>query len=124
MHRHLSRVAAVLLLVLAGGCASSNGEGGPRRNADLITAEEFAGFAGTTAYEVVQRLRPNWLRGRSAADPPVVFVDGIRMGGVQVLSTLQTTQFREIRHRGGPEATTLYGTGVGGGTIEVRTRAP
>ena len=123
MHRHTSRVAVLLLLVLAGACASSTG-GGPRRDSNLITAEDFATFVGADAYEVVQRLRPAWLRARSAADPPVVFVDGIRMGGVDFLRTLQTTQFREIRHRSGPEATTLYGTGVGGGTIEVRTRSP
>lgn len=123
MHRTSSRIAALLFLGLAGACATTT-DGGPRRDSEVITADQIAEFVGTDAYEVVQRLRPAWLRGRSAADPPVVFVDGIRMGGVEVLRTLQTTSFREIRHRSGAEATTLYGTGVGGGTIEVRTRSP
>jgi hypothetical protein len=119
----MSQVAVIVMLVLAGACSAATG-GGSRRNADVITAEEVAEFVGFSAREVIQRLRPTWLRGRGSADPPVVFVDGIRMGGLEVLNTLQTTQFREIRHRSGPDATTLYGTGVGGGTIEVRTRSP
>ena len=53
---------------------------------------------------------------------PVVFIDGVRRGGVEVLQNFQATQVVEIRRRSGTDATTLYGTGVGGGTIEVRTR--
>ena len=123
MRRRSYRLAAIVIVALASACTAATG-GGTRRNADVITAEEIAEFAGFNAREVVQRLRPAWLRGRGAADPPVVFVDGIRMGGLEVLNTLQTSQFREIRHRSGPDATTLYGTGVGGGTIEIRTRSP
>lgn len=123
MLRRASRISALLLLLVGGACATS-GDGAPRRDPDVISAEEIGNFVSTNAYEVVQRLRPNWLRGRNQADAPVVYVDGIRMGGVEVLRTLQTNRLSEIRHRGGPEATTLYGTGVGGGTIEVQTRSP
>ena len=122
MRRHLPAGLALLLLLLAAAC-STTGEGSTRRNANLITAEELQPLASFSALEAVRRLRPAWLRVRNAASPPVVFVDGVRMGGPELLADFRAADFVEMRHRSGPDATTLYGTGVGGGTIELRTRA-
>lgn len=119
--RRLMLPFAVLLLLVAGACASAGGSG-TSRNSNRITAEELETVATFSAYEAVRRLRPAWLRVRTQAAPPVVFLDGVQMGGPETLENFRASQFREILHRSGPDATTLYGTGVAGGTIELVSR--
>lgn len=121
--RRRTFLAIFVALLGSSACATGGAPSqGSSRNADLITAEELRSVASFTAYDAVRRLRPAWFRYRGGS-PPVVFVDGVRMGGPDVLHDYRATQFVEMRHRSGPDATTLYGTGVGGGTIELRTRA-
>ena len=80
-------------------------------------------MANLSAYDAVQRLRPRWLQLRGGTDiPPVVFLDGSNMGGPETLRTIQASSVREMRYRDGRDATTRYGTGYGGGVIEVTTR--
>ncbi|MBW3533591.1 MAG: hypothetical protein KY453_00015 [Gemmatimonadetes bacterium] len=119
------RPHVLLLLALAlglGGCATT-GTGSSRGSANLITMEELEPVANLSAYEAVQRLRPRWLQLRGGTDvPPVVFLDGSNMGGPDVLRSIQASTVQQILFRSGSDATTRYGTGFGGGTIEVTTR--
>ncbi len=121
--RHLGSIALLIVLVST-GCSTTGGRTSRSGNSDLLTATELEPMISLTAYQAIRRLRPNWLNARGNAPPPVVFVDGVRMGGLEVLSSLSATDFVEMRHRSAPDATTLYGTGVGGGTIELRSRSP
>jgi hypothetical protein len=82
------------------------------------------------AYEVVQRLRPGWLRTRGrisiqypTAQNPVVYVDNIRFGSPNSLRQVSVDAIEEIRYMGASEATTRFGTGHAGGVILVRTRS-
>lgn len=79
-------------------------------------------MANFTVYEAVRRLRPRWLQSRAPGQEAVVFLDGARIGGIDELRILEANQVAEIRYRSGPDATTRYGTGYGGGTIEIRSR--
>jgi len=95
----------------------------------VITAEEIAQHDGLrTAYDVVRRLRPQFLRRRgvaslsAASEEIVVYLDGIRTGGVEVLRNIDVATVREIRHINARDATTKYGTGHSQGVIEVLTR--
>lgn len=121
MRRSVRLSVAFLVVAVAGACATSGGSG-TSRNSNRITAEELETVATFSAYEAVRRLRPQWLRVRTQASPPVVFLDGVQMGGPEVLNNFRASQFREMLHRSGPDATTLYGTGVAGGTIELVSR--
>lgn len=60
-----SRLLPVLAVALVGlvpaGCATS-GPAGDRGDPNLLTTEEIRGAEGSTLYDVVQRLRPRWLR--------------------------------------------------------------
>lgn len=112
-------LAALLLALFAGTACSSAGTGASNRTADVVTSEEIATVATFTVMDALRRIRPAWLRARSNASPPVVVVDGVRMGSIEVLHTLRIDQFVEIRHRTGSDATTQYGTGVAGGVIEL-----
>lgn len=124
--RSSARFTFPLVLALAlglAGCASTGTGGSSRGSANLITMEEIEPVANLSAYEAVQRLRPRWLQLRGGTDvPPVVFLDGSNMGGPDVLRSIQASTVRQMLFRSGSDATTRYGTGFGGGTIEVTTR--
>jgi hypothetical protein len=119
---------SLLLLVLLAACTT----GAPRatRNRSLITADEISALHVATAYEVVEMLRPQFLRTRGAASindptpiPAVVYVDGFRHGDTpEALKTIDRVAVREIEYLDSREATTRFGTGHRGGAILVRTR--
>lgn len=118
----------VLLALFVGACASS---GSPRSlsSRNVITQQEIESVNVSTAYEVVQQLRPHLLQGRgqtSIQDPgssmPVVYVNGVRYGSPDVLRSMRSLDLREIRFLSASDATTRYGTGHVGGVIEVTTR--
>lgn len=137
----------ILILSLASLAAltlpacSASGVGGGGGSSNLITAEEIRAEEGiSTAYEAVRRLRPRFLRGRtgargtsgatnprnrvsSAGDTSgvVVYLNGVKAGGVEVLRRVEAAAVTEIRFIGGRDATTRYGTGHGAGVIEVST---
>lgn len=128
---HIGRLGVLLLpaVLVATSCATSTqsvsqGRSGGR---NLITAEEVAAAAERNLFDVVSRLRPNWLRPRGTETalgrvPVVVYVDGTRRGGVDVLSNIRPDEVTEIRFLDGPDATLRYGINVGGGVIEVTTK--
>lgn len=121
-------ITPIAALVIA-ACASSGGSG-PSRDRNTITAEEVAALTQAgTAYDVVQQLRPEYLRTRglrsmSASEPAgaVVYVDNVRRGGPASLRAIPRESVLDIRYLNGADATTMYGTNHGDGAILVRTR--
>jgi len=114
----------VFLALLVSACAAGTGSGSSssRRNSNLITSQELSEVAGAnTAYDAIQRLRPLWLTGRGG-DQPRVFLDGTEMGGISMLRDFRFQTIREIRYTQPSDATMRYGTGYGGGVIDVITR--
>jgi hypothetical protein len=123
------RVVLALLLVIVTACASSGRTAPPRRDSELLTIEELAATEAATLHQVLQRLRPNWLRSRgqisienTTAGNPVVYVDDTRMGGVEALHSIIPSEVQEVRHLNAADATNRYGTGHAGGAIIVRRR--
>jgi hypothetical protein len=118
------------LLVLAMGCAPprSTSRGSP--DTQIITEEEVDASRAATAYEVIQKLRANFLsyRGetslnRNNSQPfPTVYVDGMEFGQIASLRTIPASQVSTIRLYRSWEATTKFGTGKMGGVIAVTTR--
>ena len=101
-----------------------------RPNRDLITREQVDANPGAQdAYEVVQRLRPDFLRERGAMSLQtsgralaVVYLDGVRRGGPEVLKTIRAQELQEIRFISATDATTRWGTDHAGGAIDVKLR--
>ena len=119
----LTFVAAFGFAALTAGCASGGGEGRPRQDPNLITAEELANYSSLTCFEVIQRLRPRWLQRRGSEQDPVVYQDGNRVGSAgDVLSGMIVTDVQSMRYLDASNATTRYGTGHGAGAIEITTR--
>jgi outer membrane cobalamin receptor len=122
----------IATIVAASACASnsvkSSEEGSARASREVISRAQIETMNATDAYDVVQRIRPEFLRQRGASSIQggsqlaVVYVDGVRRGGPEALRQLRATEVEEIRFVSGTDATTRYGTDHGGGAIEVRSR--
>lgn len=123
------RILCLALLAVLVGCASSANGRRSLQSRNVITMQEIESLNVSTAYEVIQQLRPHFLQGRgqsSIQDPgssmPVVYVNGVRYGPPSMLQGIRAMDLREIRYLSASDATTRYGTGHVGGVIEVDTR--
>jgi hypothetical protein len=98
-----------------------------RKDPNVITEEELASRSTLTARQVIEQLRPQFLRIRGTttlgnaqtADVIWVYFDGTRMGTVEVLNNIGAHEIREIRYLNPSEATNRYGTGHVQGAILV-----
>ena len=97
---------------------------------DEISREEILrrGTPDPTAYALIRRLRPTWLLARgqtsltnAASAFPVVYVDGIRQGGLMTLHQIAPNQIKRMEFIGPADATTRWGTGHRSGAINVVT---
>jgi hypothetical protein len=96
----------------------------------LITEDEIEASRAPTAFEVIQKLRANFLsyRGetsfdRSKSQPyPTVYLDGQAYGPIGTLRNIPASQISTIRLYRSWEATTKFGTGNMGGVIAITTR--
>jgi hypothetical protein len=116
------------LLVGGGACATLPPEHPPRADDhDVIREPELESFERLNTLQLVQRLRPYWLRARGQASDDTrhgvrVYLDGIDDGGVGNLRRVPVAMVGEIRFLDAREATLRYGTGHPGGAIVVSTR--
>lgn len=115
-----------LLLTLA-ACATASGSGA-RRSGSVLTADEMAELPVITAYDAVQRMRPQWLRHRSSPtasnprpDVPIVYLDGVRWGEAYDLRNLRVETIESMRYLNSRDATNRFGSGHTGGAILVIT---
>ena len=119
-------IILVTSVVACGGNAEMNrlavSPAHPMRS--LLTEADISSVDTPTALDAIQRLRPQYLwTGRfRAADYPMVYVDGMFVGGVNALRDIASTTIREIRRLDALEATTRYGTGHPGGAIVIITK--
>ncbi len=128
--RRRSFVLIVLSVVFPSACASRlPGESrGVSRGSGTITREDLAALAQFNAFQVVRRLRPQWLRTRGAANfggeqlRPIVFVDRNERGELRELELIPAADVERISFMSARDATTRFGAGYPGGVIEVISR--
>ena len=78
------------------GCASNNGERRISRPRNIISQEEIQEMAtALNAYDIVSFGRPAWLRTRDKT--PVVYLNGVQLGGLDQLSNISSASIRELR---------------------------
>lgn len=116
-----------LTTILAAACATSPSGGASPSSRDVIGEEEIRELGRLTAYQVVQRLQPQWLRPRGVDSfnsefGVVVYLDGQRVGGVDALRRVSAPNVQEIRRLDSRQATIQYGTGHPSGALLVITR--
>jgi len=134
---HFSRWSrAVLPIVLAVGCggrmARPNGAEMPERarSPRVIDRAEIAATPARDAEDLVQRARPQFLlpravrgRGLLLHATPIVYVDDVRQGGVEMLHHLPVHSIVEIVYLPAAEADRVLVGLHPAGAIIVRTRA-
>lgn len=125
----LALLVVGLVLVPLSGCSSTGESSGSSGASDHIEFEEIQAIEASDAYQIVQRLRPRWLRSRgvmSINNPtpttPVVYVDRVRHGQVSALRQIEAGSVLELRYLNAGDATTRFGTGHPGGAILVSIR--
>lgn len=138
--KRMTMTALAFAMVLA-GCAPAATGGEARTNRDRITAEEIQASQESNLYEVVESLRPRWLRARGtdAMRPGgtmqtpegnvdvitpaavVVYVDGVRRGDIRALRSIPTSGVTALQYLDAREATTRFGSGHTAGAILVTT---
>ena len=129
MRRLLPLLCLAILAIPASLAAQDSAQKPPKikRNPDLITQQEIEATsdATDTGLQLVQQLRPNWLRQRGTASirsttPPVqVYVSGVKRGGPSSLDDISRQSIKEIQHLNGNDASSRFGMGHESGAILV-----
>jgi len=136
----LKTLAALAVIGATLGCSASSGptprtSAQPKADPDLISTAEIDSQSFRDAYDVVQRLRPNWFTRKTGGSSArrmgasgsglVVYLDKSRMGGVEALRQLNTSAIESLRFMDAATATaTLPGLGssVIAGAIVAQSR--
>ena|SRR5688572_11259427 len=134
--RGMTTRSVVLFTLLFGSAACAGRSPGVSRDRNVITADEIATVQVTTAYDLVTRLRGEFLRPRGTvtrttgqrtatqAQPSItVFVDEIEQGPIErTLHLIPAVEVHEIRLYRAADAATKYGSRHNGGVIAVTTK--
>jgi outer membrane cobalamin receptor len=123
------------LSVIALGCASSGStEAGPAddqgqsRTSNIITREEIAATSMGNMADVIQQLRPQFLRSRGrtsinlAADQVAVYMDNVHVGTTGALSTISANTVLRVEFIRGPDTGFKFGLDHQAGVIHVITK--
>jgi hypothetical protein len=119
----------VLVPVVLLGCAPSRVAPGAY-DPNLITEDEIVDSHAATAYDVIHKLRGNFLsyRGKisiyspATVSMPTVYVDEQRYGDINILSSIPAEVIATIRLYRAWDATTRYGINNASGVIAITTR--
>jgi hypothetical protein len=140
--RSVRTCAVLVTLPLTVGCGASlrqSADGAPalpfaeqppvRGQRDILTGAEIRSAGAITARDAVTWLRPQFLTRRGAVTIqdsygglPAVCVDGMCLGGPEVLSTIPAATIVEIRYLTAVTADQWLGRYHPGGVIAIRTR--
>ena len=117
--------AIFALLLVVGGCASG-GVSAPQGRSDMLVEEQIRGNSYSTIYDAIVALRPNWLRTRgvdsfSSPSQVQVYVDNMRLGGIQNLQQIPSVAVYYAQWYDALEASARWGLGHGSGAIYVST---
>ncbi len=119
-------VACCALLALS-ACASGGG-GSAGGSPDRLTSEQLGEYASLDLYTLVQRLRPRWLQVRGTITAQgrasiAVILDGVRQqGSTEILRGMRAADVEELRYLNARDATTMYGTDMAAGAIQIITK--
>jgi hypothetical protein len=123
-----SLLALLPALILA--CTPPRLGPGEVSNSRLITEDEIVASRASNAFEVIHKLRANFLTNRGetslnrnqSAPYPTVYVDDQEYGPISTLSSIPAGQISTIRLYRVSEANVKYGTHNLGGVIAITTR--
>ena len=126
----IARSVAALTLAIALGCSHPKLGPGEVYNSQVITEDEIIASRASTAFEVIHKLRANFLtnRGetslnRGQSNPyPTVYLDDQEFGPISSLSSIPAAQITMIRLYRVSDANAKYGSHNLSGVISITTR--
>lgn len=127
----LMRATALAVLTLTAACATApkrgadGGAAAPLGDPNVLTAAEVESRGAPTGsmYDVLQRMRPGFLRSRglagSTADAGTVHVsiDGGSLRDLTALRSLPASQVAEVRYLSAASAAQRFGTSASNGPV-------
>jgi hypothetical protein len=127
--RNLYLIALALAMACASGGSSSGLPARPPVDRNVITQTDLESVGSTNLYELIEKVRPNFLRSRgqssfssSGVEYPAVYVDGRPYGDLASLKSLITSQVSEVRYYDAPAAAAKFGTINAPGVIDVHIK--
>jgi hypothetical protein len=126
----IARWVVALPFVIVAGCSHPKLGPGEVYNSQVITEDEIVASRASNAFEVIHKLRSNFLsnRGqtslnRNQSNPyPTVYLDDQEFGPISSLSTIPAAQITMIRLYRVSEANAKYGSHNLSGVISIYTR--
>lgn len=135
-----STVALSLLVTVASACASTQhaaasgtgavaaAETAATRDRSVLTRDEILRGEYQTAYDAILALRRAWLVERpdllKGATPTIVYIDEMRMGGLEELRHIPVARIARIKYYDGTQAYARWGRDHDRGAIQVITLVP
>lgn len=121
---------AMIAAILLGGCAAHSASESQPVDSSVITEAEIDSAHVSTAYDVIHKLRPQFLitRGKMSLDPavppalPRVYVDEQLYGDATTLRGISSLAIESIRYYSGPGAQYKYGHDNASGVIAITTK--
>ena len=115
-------------LLLAMACTQAL-QGVEEKERNVITADEIQAAQAATAYDVIAKLRGNFLRSRGQNSvllkqpkEPTVYLDEAEYGSIASLKQIPASTIAEIRFIEGNDAMRKYGSNHVSGVIQIYTR--
>lgn len=124
--RFISFIATLTACASAGSTAVPATASSP----NVISRAELDAAGSTSVYDVIVRVRPNYLRSRgptsvvnsTARTVAVVFVNDTEYGDLESLRRFPASRIEEVRYYNGSEAATKFGSSYGAGVIALKAR--
>jgi hypothetical protein len=122
-------IAAILVLSLSGcGATTQRPDTGGNRNLITLLEIQAAPNPSMNLWDFIAGARPHFLRDRGVGSfqnttpvTAVVYLDGNMLGDIRSLRSISLSSVQLIEYMSGPDATTRYGMGHGGGAILLKS---
>ncbi|HZI29387.1 MAG TPA: hypothetical protein VFD64_14555 [Gemmatimonadaceae bacterium] len=118
----------VAVLTTVTGCGARQGAAGTRGDRNVITFEQLQEGGYRNALEAVEALRRTWLierpDGLTTQREVQVYLDNSRLGGIQSLRQVSTSDIASIRYIDAATAINRWGVDHSQGVIMIETRKP
>ena len=113
-------------IVATTGCASTGaGASAPRTQRNVMTVEELAQAGDVSLYDALERLRPQFLRGRAPlgstaeAVPVSVYIGDLKMEGVEHLREVMVRAVKQVQYLDAQQANARFGGNNASGALIV-----
>jgi hypothetical protein len=129
MMRAVYAVIAGLAVACSSNPKTTTETGATPSDRNIITQAEIAQLPSSSLYDLIQKVRPEFLRSRGTSsfsdtntEYPVVFVDGRQYGDMASLRTLVSAQISQVRYYDAMAAQAKFGVIKASGVIDVTVK--